>query len=115
MLFRRDVLKKVDSAELEAIAGKVWAKVWEKLKIAPLLSGRVLIGQLSIGGKYAFPIIAQVGYNSTANVIETLGKSLSLTASESMEFISCTRNRDSIVEIVEERLVSYDTDDESEE
>ena len=115
MLFRRDVLKKVASAEIAAIAGSDWSKVWKKLEIAPLLSDRVLIGELSIGDKYAFPIIAQVGYGSTDNVVETLGKSLSLTASESMEFISCTRNRDSIVEIVEERLLSYDDDDESEE
>jgi len=115
MVFRRDVLKKVEVAEVAAIAGSVWATVWRKLEISPLLSGRALIGQLRIGEKYAFPIIAQVGYDSTANVIETLGKSLSLTASESMEFISCTLNRASIVEIVEERLVSYDGDDELEE
>lgn len=115
MLFRRDVLKKVDSAEVAEIAGSDWAKVWKKLKIEPLVSGRVLIGQLSIGGKSAFPIIAQVGYSSTDNVIETLGKSLSLTASESMDFISCTLTRVSMVEILEERLVSYDSDDESEE
>ncbi len=112
MLFRRDVLKKVDSGEVAEIAGSDWAKVWEKLKITPLLSGRALIGQLTIGDKYAFPIIAQVGYDSKDNVIETLGKSLSLTALQSLEFISCTLNRDSIVEIVEEKLVSYDGDDE---
>jgi hypothetical protein len=115
MLFRRDVLKKVDGAEVAAIAGDDWARVWNKLKITPRLSGRVLIGQVNIDGRYAFPIIAQVGYDSTANVIEILRKSLSLTALESIEFISCKRDRDSILEIVEERLVSYDSDDESEE
>jgi len=114
MLFRRDVLKKVEGAEVATIAGDGWAKVWKKLEISPLLSGRVLIGQLRIGEKYAFPIIAQVGYDSNANVIETLGKSLSLTASESMEFISCTLNLPSTVEIVEERMVSYDGDEDEE-
>lgn len=114
MLFRRDVLKKVEGAEVATIAGDDWAKVWSKLGISPLLSGRALIGQLRIGEKYAFPIIAHAGYASKANVIEALGKSLSLTDSESMDFISCHLTRASTVEIVEERLVSYDGDEDEE-
>lgn len=113
MLFRRHVLKKVEGAEIAAIAGDDWARVWCKLKVSPLLSGRTLIGQLRIEGKDAYPIIAHVGYDSKADVIEAL-EHLLLTASESMDFISCRLTLASTVEIVEERLVSYDGDEDEE-
>jgi hypothetical protein len=111
MLFRRNSLRKVDIDEVSNIAGAAWARTWRKLKIDPHLSNeRVLIGEVRIAGKDAFPIMAQLGYCSELDVAKVLIHSLSLSENESLEFIRCTRNRDSIIEIVEERLVSYNGD-----
>lgn len=117
MLFKRSLLKKVEIAEVASIAGTSWATAWRKFNITPLRSGRVLIAQVSIGGKNAFPIIAQLGYNSRHSVIEALCEALYLSESECMDFLDCKRDMKSVLEIVEERLVSYNgySDDDFDE
>lgn len=103
-------LRRVKLDEIAEIAGNDWARVWEKLGITPRKSGRSLIGELRIGGKPAQPIISQLGYSDTADVVEELGKALGLSTDFSLEFLRCKRDRKSVIEIVEEGLLSYNDD-----
>jgi hypothetical protein len=100
-------LKRVTPDEISAIAGNDWATVWQKLEIIPYQSGSSLIGELRIGGKPAQPIVARLGFGDRAEVLEILGRTLGLPQEFSIEFLSCNRGRKSVLEIVQERLLSY--------
>jgi hypothetical protein len=103
-------LSKVTRDEVSAIAGNDWATVWRKLEIIPYQSGSSLIGELRIGGKPAQPIIVRLGVGDTAEVLEILGRALGLSQEFSLEFLRCKRSRKLVLEVVEERLLSYNVD-----
>ena len=108
MWFRgRGPLKRVKVEELSSIVGNAWTTVWFKLDIVPHISGASLIGELRIGGKPALPITAQLGFTKKADVVDELCKTLGLSEAESLEFLGCTRGKDSVIAGVEEMLVSY--------
>jgi hypothetical protein len=100
-------LKRVKVDELSDIAGNDWATVWRKLEIDPHLRGASLIGELRIGGKWALPIMARLGYSNREDVIYMLCEALGLSEAESLEFLGCTLGKDSVIVKVEEMLVSY--------
>jgi len=106
-LRRGGALKRVNVYELSHIVGNEWATVWIKLDIVPHVSGASLIGELKIGGKWALPLTARLGYNNMADVIDVLCEKLGLSKAESLEFLGCTRGKDSVIAKVEEMLVSY--------
>jgi len=108
MWFRGErALKRVDLNELSSIAGNDWATVWLKLDIDPHVRGASLIGELRIGGKWALPLTARLGYSNAADVVDVLREALGLSEAESLEFLGCTRGKDSVIARVEEMLVSY--------
>lgn len=100
-------LKLVNVNELSSIVGNEWATVWLKLDIVPHVSGGSLIGELRIGGKWALPLTARLGYSDTADVVDVLCEALGLSEAESLEFLGCTRGKGSVIAKVEEMLVSY--------
>jgi hypothetical protein len=110
-MFRRSELRKVKLEEISRIAGSDWATVWRKSGILPQASGRVLVGHIRIGGKDAFPIVTQLEYSTREDVVDALGRFLSLSRTECLEFLRCRLDMKSVIELVEERLVSYNGDD----
>jgi hypothetical protein len=98
--------------EISRVAGKDWATVWRKSGTLPQASGRVLVGHIRIGGKDAFPVVTQLEYKTKEDVVEALSRFLRLSRAEGLEFLCCNLDMNSVIELVEERLVSYNGEDE---
>jgi hypothetical protein len=103
-------LHSVDLDELSEIAGNEWTTFWGKLEIKPAVNGGVVIGELSIKGKPARPIITCVGFSSRGDVIEALCD-LGLTKNEAEVFLRCQHDREYVMARLEEQMLSADEED----